>query len=124
MKNIKILWSWCPNCVRLENNVKLALEKSWIEANLEKVTDIWDIISYWIMSTPWLVIDEKVISSWKINEVDEIVWFLKDNNCCSSWDDISEWCCSDKDSCNISCTPKKEELKTQNFGWCSCWGNC
>ena len=76
MKTIKILGTGCPNCIRLEDNVKTALEKTWIEAKVEKITDIPAIMSYGIMSTPWLVIDEKVVSSWKVNAVDEIISFL------------------------------------------------
>jgi len=62
MKIIKVLWTWCANCIKLESNVKLALEKAWIEANVEKITDITDIMSYWVMWTPWLVIDERLVS--------------------------------------------------------------
>ena len=79
MKTIKILGTGCPNCVRLEANVKVALEKAWIEANVEKVTEIDKIMAYGVMWTPGLVIDEKVISSGKVNEIDEIISFLKDN---------------------------------------------
>lgn len=63
MKTIKILGSCCSNCDSLENNLKLALEKSWIEANVIKVTNIEEITSYSIMSIPAIVIDEKVVSS-------------------------------------------------------------
>jgi hypothetical protein len=52
MKTIKILGTGCPNCVKLEVNVKLALEKSGIKANVEKVTDIAEIMSYNIISLP------------------------------------------------------------------------
>ena len=92
MKTIKILWTWCANCKMLESNVKTALEELWLEANIEKVEDIADIMSYWIMWTPWLVIDEKVISSWKLLNVVELKEIL-------SWNDNQEnnwnswWCC-------------------------------
>lgn len=76
MKTIKILGTGCSNCVRLWDNVKIALEKSWINANVEKITDIADIMAYWVMGTPALVIDDKVVSSWRINEVDEIIELL------------------------------------------------
>lgn len=76
---IKILGTGCPNCVRLEANVKVALEKAWIEAKVEKITDIADIMAYWVMWTPGLVIDEKVISSWKVNDIEEIISILKWN---------------------------------------------
>jgi len=77
MKTIKILGTGCPSCIKLENNVKQVLEKSWIQANVEKVTDIPEIMSYGIMSTPALVIDEKVVSYGKVNDVDEIIKLLE-----------------------------------------------
>lgn len=77
MKVIKILWTGCSNCVKLENNVKSALEEIWMEAKVEKITDIRDIMSYWVMRTPWLVIDEKVVRYWKVCDVEEIVSLLK-----------------------------------------------
>ncbi len=78
MKTIKILGTGCPNCIKLENNVKAAIEKMGIEANIEKITDIADIMTYDIMSTPGLVINEKLVSSGKINKVDEIISLLQE----------------------------------------------
>jgi len=77
MKTIKILWTGCSNCKVLENNVKKALELLNLEAKVEKVEKVEDIMAYWIMWTPWLVIDEKVVSFWKVNEIDEIIDLIK-----------------------------------------------
>lgn len=77
MKNIKILGSGCPRCKQLENNAKIAVEKAWIDANVEKITDMAEIMAYDVMSTPVLVIDEKIVSQWKIPEVDEIIDLMK-----------------------------------------------
>lgn len=79
METIKILWSGCPSCKRLEENVKLALEKIWLDVNIEKVTDLVEIMSYWVMWTPALVFDEKVVSYWKVNEIDEIIDLINKN---------------------------------------------
>jgi len=76
MKTIKVLGTWCPGCKRLESNVKQALEQVWINAKIEKITEISDIMSYWVMWLPAIVIDEKLVSSWKINEIDEIIKLL------------------------------------------------
>ena len=76
MKTIKILGTWCANCKKLESNILLALEKSWIKANVEKITDISEIMTYNILSTPWLVINEKLVSYGKIPEIKEIIDFL------------------------------------------------
>jgi small redox-active disulfide protein 2 len=74
---IKVLWGWCPNCKILEENVKMALKELDKQAEIQKVTNMEDIMMYDIMWTPALVIDEKVVSSWKINSPDEIIDFIK-----------------------------------------------
>ncbi|MFW5704616.1 MAG: thioredoxin family protein [Nanoarchaeota archaeon] len=77
VKEIKVLGSGCPSCVRLENNVKSALEKSGIKAKVTKITEIAKIMEYGVMSTPALVFDEKVVSYGKVNDVNEIIELLK-----------------------------------------------
>ena len=69
---IKILGSGCKKCVTLAQNAETALENTAIDAKIEKVTDIVSIASYGIMSTPGLVIDEKVVSSGRVLSVSEI----------------------------------------------------
>jgi small redox-active disulfide protein 2 len=77
---IKILGSGCPNCKVLEANAKKALEELRIKADVEKVTDIAKIIEYGVMSTPALVIDEKVISSGRVLSQEEIVKLINKKN--------------------------------------------
>ena len=74
--NIKILGTGCPNCKELEANTKQALEELKLEAKVEKITEIQDIISYGVMGTPALVIDEKVETSGRIPDVEEIKTML------------------------------------------------
>ncbi len=74
---IKILGTGCPNCLRLETNTKKALEELKIKANVEKVTDLGEIMSYGVMSTPALVINKKIVSSGRILNSEEIKKFLK-----------------------------------------------
>jgi len=74
---IKILGTGCPNCKILEANTKEALEELKIKANVEKVTDIAKIMEYGVMSTPALVINEKVVSYGRVLSSDEIKKFLK-----------------------------------------------
>ena len=76
MLKIKILGSGCPNCKRLEQETRKAVSNLAIEAEFEKVTDYQKIIEYDILSTPGLVINEKVVSSGKIPSQSEIVTFL------------------------------------------------
>lgn len=74
---IRVLGSGCPNCIKLENNVKLALEESGIPAEVTKIKDIAKIMEYNVMSMPALVFDEKVVSYGKVNSVSEIIELLK-----------------------------------------------
>jgi small redox-active disulfide protein 2 len=74
---IKILGSGCKNCITLAQNTKLALSKLGIEAEIIKVTDFSEISSYGIMSTPGLVIDEKVVSFGKVLKPEEIIKILE-----------------------------------------------
>jgi small redox-active disulfide protein 2 len=76
--NIKILGSGCKKCVALAENAKAAAETVGINAEIEKVTDIIAIAGYGIMSTPGLVIDEKVVSSGRVLPPAEIVPMLQD----------------------------------------------
>lgn len=57
---IKILGSGCPNCRKLEQLAREASDEMGVNADFEKVQDIQRIMSYGVMSTPALVIDEKV----------------------------------------------------------------
>lgn len=74
--NIKILGTGCSNCKRLEANTKAAVEELGIEATIEKVTDIKEIMKYGVMSTPALVVDEKVKVMGKVPSSKDIKKFL------------------------------------------------
>jgi small redox-active disulfide protein 2 len=74
---IKVLGSGCANCVRLEANVKEALAASGInDATVEKVTDYADIAAYGIMSTPGLVVDERVLVSGRVPDASEVAQLI------------------------------------------------
>lgn len=74
---IKILGSGCKKCVALGENVKTAVQAAAIDAEIEKITDVIAIAGYGIMSTPGLVIDEKVVSSGRVLSAAEIGGLLK-----------------------------------------------
>jgi small redox-active disulfide protein 2 len=77
MLNVKILGSGCANCKRLEQNVRAVAERNNLELNIEKVTDYAEIMKYPIMSTPGLVINEKLISAGKIPNDQQLLEWLK-----------------------------------------------
>ena len=74
---IKILGSGCRNCANLKENTELALQELGMEAEIIKVEDFKEIVEYGVMSTPALVIDEKVVSSGKVLKPKEIGKLLK-----------------------------------------------
>ncbi len=61
MTNIKVLGTGCVACKRLLADVKAMVTKNNWQAQVEYVTDLPTIISYNVMSTPALVVDEKVL---------------------------------------------------------------
>lgn len=69
---IKVLGSGCANCVKLEENARLAAKDLGIEAEFVKVKDMEGIASYGIMRTPGLVVDEKVVSYGKVLTSEQI----------------------------------------------------
>jgi small redox-active disulfide protein 2 len=69
---VKILGSGCPNCNRLEKVAREALAEMGVEATVTKVTDFGDIMAYDIITTPGLVIDEKVVSSGRVPSKAEV----------------------------------------------------
>lgn len=78
--DIKILGTGCPNCQKLEANTKQALEELGIEAVVEKVTEIQDIMNYGIMGTPALVADNAVLVAGMVPGVEQIKEALQNHN--------------------------------------------
>ena len=76
MLTIKVLGTGCPNCKKLESETRKAVRDMAIEAKVIKVTDYSEIMEYDILSTPGLVINEKVVASGKIPAQAEIMTFL------------------------------------------------
>ncbi len=77
MFSIKILGTGCKKCKQLEENAKAAIKLANVEAAVEKVTDISEIMNYGVMMTPALVINETVKSVGKLLTPDEIKKLLE-----------------------------------------------
>lgn len=75
---VKILGVGCPKCRKLEEKVREIIDKNSINATLEKVTDINDMMKYNIMMTPGLVINEKLKSYGNIPKDELILNWLKE----------------------------------------------
>ena len=76
MLTIKILGSGCENCKRLAWLADHVVNHMGVQAQIVKVTDYAEIMQYPIMSTPGLVINEKLVSSGRIPSETEISVFL------------------------------------------------
>jgi small redox-active disulfide protein 2 len=72
MKTIKVLGPGCKKCKQLEESAKQAIAQLGDGYEVLKVEDMEEIVRYNIMSSPGLVIDEKVISAGKTYSVDEL----------------------------------------------------
>jgi small redox-active disulfide protein 2 len=63
---VKVLGPGCKNCVNLERVTRQAIDDLGLDATVEKVTDYPTIVGYGVMSTPALVVDEKLVSSGRV----------------------------------------------------------
>ncbi len=69
---IKILGPGCPRCKTLEKMTKEVIDKEGINADVSKVEDIMAIMNYGVMSTPALVVNEKVEIKGRVPSYEEI----------------------------------------------------
>jgi small redox-active disulfide protein 2 len=72
MKKIQILGTGCPKCKMLTANAEAAVKALGIEATVEKVEKIVDIMKFAVMTTPALVVDGQVESAGKVLSADDI----------------------------------------------------
>jgi small redox-active disulfide protein 2 len=71
-KRIQILGAGCPKCKTLAANVESAVKALGIEATVEKVEKIADILKFAVMTTPALVVDGQVKSAGKVLSAEDI----------------------------------------------------
>lgn len=76
---VKVLGSGCAKCNQLEQATKSALQELGMDTAIEHVTDFVQIASYGVMSTPALVIDNKVLSYGKVLSKDEVAKLIREN---------------------------------------------
>jgi len=79
MNIIKVYGSGCANCKKLEQMCYNALQELQIDASVEKVTDLQEIMKSGILSTPGLEINGKMISSGKLPTQSTLVRWIQDN---------------------------------------------
>ncbi len=93
--NMKVLGSGCLNCKKLHQSAEEAIKELNVNINLEYITDMGRIIAYGVMSTPALVINEKVVSQGRILSKEDVIKLINSN-----------------------------ELLEPTKGKCNCGGNC
>ncbi len=79
MNIIKVYGSGCANCKKLEQMCFNALQELQIDASVEKVTDLQEIMKTGILSTPGLEINGKMISSGKQPTQSTLAHWIQDN---------------------------------------------
>ncbi len=72
MKKIQILGTGCPKCKALAQNAEIAAKELGIEHQIEKVTDITEIMKFGVMMTPALAVDGQVKIVGKVSSPQEI----------------------------------------------------
>jgi small redox-active disulfide protein 2 len=72
MKKIQILGPGCAKCKTLAANAETAVAALGIDAQIEKVEKIADIIKFGVMTTPALVVDSQVKCAGKVLGPDDI----------------------------------------------------
>ena len=76
MRKLQILGTGCAKCKTLAENAEKAVADAGIEARIEKVSDIREIMKFNILMTPGLVIDGEVKAAGRVPSPDEIIRLL------------------------------------------------
>ena len=76
MLTIKVLGPGCDNCKKVESITRKVITDMAIEAEVIKVTDYTDIMKYKILSTPGLVINDKVVCAGRVPSPAEVTTYL------------------------------------------------
>lgn len=76
MKKVKVLGSGCSNCKTTQKIIEECAASIGVDIELEKVEDIAEIMSYGVMSTPGVIIDDKVVHSGSVPDRKTVeAWF-------------------------------------------------
>ena len=73
---IKVIGEGCEKCDKLYGNTCLAVKELGLEASIDKVEDLMDIVRLGVMTTPSVMVDGKLIISGRVPKVKEIIKLL------------------------------------------------
>ncbi len=76
MKHIKVLGSGCKNCLTTAELIARKAKELGVDVDVEKVTDMAQIMGYGVMSTPGVVIDEKLVHAGGVPTPDRVTIWL------------------------------------------------
>lgn len=93
-KNIKILGTGCPKCKTMTSLVQDVVTENNIDAEVEKVEDIMEIMKFDVMTTPALVIDNVVTIKGRVPNKTEVLELLKANDVKEDTENNNNCCCS------------------------------
>ena len=93
-KVVKVLGTGCPKCKQTTAIIKEVVRDNKLNVEVVKVEDIMEIMKYNVMTTPAVVIGEKVIIKGRVPSKDEIFDLLKSENPDSDMSDENTSCCS------------------------------
>ncbi len=83
MENIKILGTGCSKCRATMKVVETVAKEHNFTGQIEKVEDIAQIIGYGVISTPAIIIDEKIVFTGGVPSKEQVEsWFNYDSSCC------------------------------------------
>lgn len=75
--NIKVIGTGCEKCDKLYDNVQEAVKELGIDAEIEKVEDLMEIVKLGVMSSPSLMVDGKVVSAGRVLKKEDVIKKLK-----------------------------------------------
>ena len=75
--SIKILGTGCPKCKQTTSVVEEVIQENGIEATIEKIEDIMEIMKFNVMSTPAVVINEEIAIKGRVPTKNEVLELLK-----------------------------------------------
>ena len=101
MRRVQVLGTGCAKCSRLAENTQTAVSELNLEANIEKISDITEILSFGVPGTPALVVDGKVMVAGRVASAAEIKAWLERG--------LAESSCQSQSGAVCSCEGRQTE---------------
>ncbi len=74
---IYVLGSGCAKCNQTEKTVREAVETTGVAADIEKISDVVEIVKMGVMSTPAVIIDGKIVSTGRVPSINQVVQWIE-----------------------------------------------